>query len=178
MLISPANWARTCRITRNTLNCPRFAPSPWTEGLWARTPQLSEKLVSPRVELGVEQCRGIVVVFSGRYRLVGATAPPSTVGDLTLRRNRKGRAYLRMSVRQGNNATDSLRVFQIARVLYANLATRACVSPIVGRLRLDWARYCLCFFLFSFSTSLRKSIEKYRKMIKIWDQFCWTHKFL
>jgi hypothetical protein len=151
MLISPANWARTRRITRNTLNCPRFAPSPWTEGLWARTPQLSEKLVSPRVELGVEQWRGIVVAFSSWYRLIGATAPPSTVGDLTLRRNRKGRAYLWMSVRQGNNATDSLRVFQIMRVLYANLATRArvgarfaCRGPAQPRLS------SLLFMLFPF----------------------------
>jgi hypothetical protein len=152
------------------LNCPRFAPSPCTEGLWARISQLSEKLVSPRVELGVEQRRGIVVAFSGRYRLAGATAPPSTVGDLTLRRNRKGRASLRMSVRQGNSATDSLRVFQIARVLCANLATRArarsrfaCRGPAQARLSL----LLFMLFPFSFSTRLRKSIENYRKMIKI-----------
>jgi hypothetical protein len=54
----------------------------------------------------------IVIAFFGRSWLAGATAPPSTVGDHTLRRNRKGRAYLRMSVRQGNSATDSLRVFK------------------------------------------------------------------
>jgi hypothetical protein len=157
MLISPTNWARTCRITGNTLNCPRFAPSPWTEGLWARISQLSEKLVSPRVELGVEQRRGIVVAFSGRYRLAGATAPPSTVGDLTLRRNRKGRAYLRMSVRQGNSATDSLRVFKSpgsSVQTWQRGHARGCVSPVVGRLRLDWARYCLCFFLFLFLPDL------------------------
>jgi hypothetical protein len=54
--------------------------------------------MSPRVELGVSRTRGLVFAFSGRYKLVGATAPPSTVGDVTLQRNRKGRAYLRMSV--------------------------------------------------------------------------------
>jgi hypothetical protein len=32
-----------------------------------------------------------VIAYLGRYRLAGATAPPSMVGDLTLRRNRKGR---------------------------------------------------------------------------------------
>jgi hypothetical protein len=46
--------------------------------------------VSPRVELGVEQQRGLVVAFSGRYKLAGATAPSSVVGDLTLQRNKKG----------------------------------------------------------------------------------------
>jgi hypothetical protein len=48
--------------------------------------------VSSRVELGVEQRRGLDVAFSGRYKLVGATASSSVVGDLTLRRNRKGGA--------------------------------------------------------------------------------------
>jgi hypothetical protein len=48
--------------------------------------------VSLRVELGVEQRRGLVVAFSGRYKLAGATAPSSMVGDLTLRRNKKGEA--------------------------------------------------------------------------------------
>jgi hypothetical protein len=46
--------------------------------------------VLPRVELGVKQWRGIVVAFSSRSKLAGATAPPSVVGDLNLRRNRKG----------------------------------------------------------------------------------------
>jgi hypothetical protein len=54
--------------------------------------QLVEGLVSPRVELGVEHRRGLVVTFSGRYKLTGATSPPSVVGDLTLRRNKKGEA--------------------------------------------------------------------------------------
>jgi hypothetical protein len=48
--------------------------------------------VSPRVELGVEQRSGIVIEFSGRSKLAGATAPPSVVEDLNLQRNRKGGA--------------------------------------------------------------------------------------
>jgi hypothetical protein len=66
---------------------------------------------SLRVELGVEQRRSIAVAFSGRYELAGATAPPSTIGDLTLRRNRKGGALVQMSVRQRNNGEDSLQGF-------------------------------------------------------------------
>jgi hypothetical protein len=60
--------------------------------------------VSPRVELGVEQHRGIVVACSGRYKLAGATAPPSVVGDLTLRRNRKGGASVQLSETHVNSA--------------------------------------------------------------------------
>jgi hypothetical protein len=54
--------------------------------------QLVEGLVSPRVELGVSQARAPVIAYLGRYRLARATAPPSVVGDLTLRRNKKGGA--------------------------------------------------------------------------------------
>jgi hypothetical protein len=54
--------------------------------------QLVEGLVSPMVELGVSQARAKVITYLGRYRLAGATAPPSVVGDLTLRRNKKGGA--------------------------------------------------------------------------------------
>jgi hypothetical protein len=40
--------------------------------------------VSLKVELGVEQWRGIVVAFSGRFWLAGTAAPPSMVGGLDL----------------------------------------------------------------------------------------------
>jgi hypothetical protein len=40
--------------------------------------------VSSKVELGVEQWRGIVVEFSDRFWLAGAAAPPSMVGGLDL----------------------------------------------------------------------------------------------
>jgi hypothetical protein len=56
---------------------------------------------------------------------------------------------VQMSVRQGNSATDSLRVFQIGRVLCANLATRArfaCRGP--ARARLSPLLFMLCLFLF------------------------------
>jgi hypothetical protein len=76
--------------------------------------------VSPRVELGVEQRRGRVIAFSGRYRLARATAPPSMVGDLALRRNRKGGASVQLSETHVNSAEDSLSFVQKARVLCAN----------------------------------------------------------
>jgi hypothetical protein len=64
--------------------------------------------VLPRVELGVEQRRGLVVVFFGQYKLAGATAPPSMVGDLTLRRNGKGGASVQLSETHVNSGKDSL----------------------------------------------------------------------
>jgi hypothetical protein len=77
--------------------------------------------VSPRVELGVEQRRGLVVAFSGRYKLTRATAPPSMVGDLTLRRNRKGGASMQLLETHVNSGKDYLRVFQTARGLCAKM---------------------------------------------------------
>jgi hypothetical protein len=101
--------------------------------------------VSPRVELGVKQRRGLVVVFSGRYRLARATALPSVVGDLTLRRNRKGGALVQMSVRQGNSGEDSLRVFQMTRGLYTKWTPRA---RLAGR-RPTWTELSLLLFILS-----------------------------
>jgi hypothetical protein len=43
------------------------------------------------VKLGVNCSIAPVIAYLGRYRLAGATAPPSMVEDLTLQRNRKGR---------------------------------------------------------------------------------------
>jgi hypothetical protein len=97
--------------------------------------QLSEGLWSLWVELGVSHTGASVVALSGRYRLAGATAPPSVVGDLTLRRNRKGGALVQMSVRQGNSGEDSLRVFQTTRDPCANWTPRA----RAGAFRLSWA---------------------------------------
>jgi hypothetical protein len=39
--------------------------------LWASLVQLVERLVSPRVELGVSQARVSVIAYLGRYRLAG-----------------------------------------------------------------------------------------------------------
>jgi hypothetical protein len=75
--------------------------------------------VSPRVEFGVEQRRGQVVAFSGKYKLAGATPPPSVVRDLALRRNRKGGASVQLSETHVNSAQDSLSFVQKARVLCA-----------------------------------------------------------
>jgi hypothetical protein len=62
------------------------------------------------VELGTVQRGSIAIAFSGRYGLAGAAAPPSTVGDLTSRRNRKGGALVHMLLRQRNSGEESLRV--------------------------------------------------------------------
>jgi hypothetical protein len=101
--------------------------------------------VSPRVEVGIKQRIGLVVVFSGRYRLARATAPSSVVGDLTLRRNRKGGALMQMLVRQGNSGEDSLRVFQTTRDLCAKWTPR---TRFAGR-GLTWTELSLLLFILS-----------------------------
>jgi hypothetical protein len=45
-------------------------------------------LGSPWEELGVDQVRTWVVAYYGWYKLAGASTPPFTVEDLTLRINR------------------------------------------------------------------------------------------
>jgi hypothetical protein len=75
--------------------------------------------VSPRVEFGVEQWRGLVVAFSGRYKLVGATTPLSVVRDLALRRNRKGGASVYLSETHVSSAHNSLLLVQKSMVLCA-----------------------------------------------------------
>jgi hypothetical protein len=111
--------------------------------------------VSSRVELGVKQRRGLVVAFSSQYKLAGATAPPSMVGDLTLRRNRKGGASVELSETHVNSGKDSLWVFQMARGLCAKRTPRACARRVslgrgpYRRIGLVSARY-YSFFLFFF----------------------------
>jgi hypothetical protein len=163
----------------NTSVCSQFSPLPWIERWWARTLQLIEGLWSLWVELGVSHTGAPIVALSGRYRLAGATAPPSTVRDLTLRRNRKGGAYLRMLVTQRNSAMASLRGFHITRVLCVNLIPRAragALSPVRGPTWASFSPLLFTFFPFSCSARLSKFIQNYRKMIKIWDQFFWTPK--
>jgi hypothetical protein len=60
--------------------------------------------VSPRVELGVEQWRGIVVAFSGRSWLAGATAPPPWSGISSCEEKEKGGTSMQMSVTHGNSS--------------------------------------------------------------------------
>jgi hypothetical protein len=77
---------------------------------------------------------------------------------------------LRLSVTQRNSDANSLRVFQIIKVFCANMKPRAragALSPVHGS---TWASFNPLLFmlsLFLLSTRLRKSIENYRKMIKI-----------
>jgi hypothetical protein len=162
MLTDPANWTSPYWITGNTSDYPRYAPSPWIESFWARTSQLLEGLMLLRVELGVGHTWAPVIAFSGRYRLAGATALPFVVGDLTLRINRKGATLVQMSVRHWNSGKDSLRVFQIARVLCANLTPRAPVGARFPRRGLTWAGFnplLFIFFPFLFLPDLENSYE-------------------
>jgi hypothetical protein len=66
--------------------------------------------VSPRVELGVELWRGIVVAFSGRSWLTGATALPPWLGISSSEETEKGGTSLQMSVTHRNSVQDSLLV--------------------------------------------------------------------
>jgi hypothetical protein len=64
--------------------------------------------VSARVELGVEQRRGIVIAFSGRSWLAGASAPLPWSGISSC--EEKGGISMQMSVTHRNSAQDSLLV--------------------------------------------------------------------
>jgi hypothetical protein len=73
-----------------------------------------------------------------------------------------------------NIAKDSLRVFQIAKVLCAKSPARARARarfPVGGLTWADLIPSLFIIFLFSFSARLRKFVGNSRKMIKIWDQF-------
>jgi hypothetical protein len=153
LLTTQSNWIRPPWITQNTLSYLRFPLPPWTERLWAEILQLIEGKWSLRVELGVRHTEAPVVVLSCQYRLAGAAAPPSMIGDLTLWRNRKGGALVQMSVRQRNSGEDSLRVFQTTGALvqtWHHECTRAHVSLDVDRLGPILAHYysSLLFFFF------------------------------
>jgi hypothetical protein len=66
--------------------------------------------VSPRVELGFEQQRGIVVAFSDRSWLAGATAPPPWSGISSCEETKKGGTSIQMSATHRNSVQDSLSV--------------------------------------------------------------------
>jgi hypothetical protein len=66
--------------------------------------------VSLRVELGIEQRRSIVIAFSGRSWLTGATPPPLWSGISSCEETEKGGTLMQMSVTQRNSAHDSLLV--------------------------------------------------------------------
>jgi hypothetical protein len=95
------------------------------------------------VEFGVNRTGTLVIELFGQYKFSGAAAPPSSVGDLTLRRNRKGGALVHMSVRQRNSGEESSQVLQMTRDLYGKWAPRArarALSPAYGPAR---ARFSL-----------------------------------
>jgi hypothetical protein len=150
MLLDLTNWARTRRITGNASVHQKFAPSPWTVSSRPGIVQLVEGFLSPGLELGVKQRRSPAVAFSGQGKLAGTAAPPSTVGDLTLRKNRKGGALVHMSVRQRNSGEESLWVFQTTRDLYGKWAPRVRFHLCMGRLGPDLAQNCSIFLLFFF----------------------------
>jgi hypothetical protein len=59
---------------------------------------LVEGLVSPRVELGVEQRRGLAVVFSGQYEFAG---------DVLVADHRRGLEFPKIRKRKGLSANVS-----------------------------------------------------------------------
>jgi hypothetical protein len=92
----------------------------------------------------------------------------STVMDPALWRNRTARVYLRMSKTHVNSAKGSYGLFERPGSLCkdASVGARGRVSPGYGPYRASFSPLLFTFFFFA---RLRKSIENYRKMIKIWD---------
>jgi hypothetical protein len=112
-------------------------------------------------KLGVRSWR--ILASIGSPEMCSST---TTIADLVLRRNRTSGVLVQTSVRQTNSTLGYLLLIQKNEGF--------CVKPPT---RFAWVWAVLGWFLpgtvhsfsFSFSTRLRKSIENYRKMIKIWD---------
>jgi hypothetical protein len=88
--------------------------------------QLVEGLGSPGVEFSVDRVRSLAFAYSGRYRLTGECSPPLVVGDLTLRRNKKGGASVRMSETNVNSAQGFLISYSKGRGPLRKLSTARC----------------------------------------------------
>jgi hypothetical protein len=121
--------------------------------------QLMEGKWSLGVELGVSHTEASIVALAGQYRLAGAAAPPSMIGDLILRRNRKGGALVQMSVRQRNSGEDSLWGFQTTGGLSVKITPRGRAGARFPRRGPTWADFSPLLFipsLFLFLPGLRK----------------------
>jgi hypothetical protein len=95
--------------------------------------------------------------YCGRYKLAGAAAPLSVVGDLILRRKEKGGASVQTSETQMNSAQGFL-------LSYSKSRDRLCKAANAGAFPRSWAGsgwfelVTIHSFSFSFSTWLREFI--------------------
>jgi hypothetical protein len=175
MLLDPANWVRTRRITGNASIYLVIARPPWAERLGARTLKLVEGKWLLEVELGVNHFWAPVIAYLGQCKLARVPAPPSTVVDFTLWRNRKGEGLFAIvcdTEKQYYGLFKGFSNHQGPRWKTGSAGAFACLGA-------TWVRLSpVLLTFFSFSTKLWKYIENSRKIQKIWDQFCWTPKFL
>jgi hypothetical protein len=149
MLLDPTNWVRTRRITGNASVCPVIARPPWAERLGARTLKLVEGKWLLEVELGVNHFWAPVIVDLGQCKLAGVPAPPSTVVDFTLWRNRKGKglfAIVSDTEKQYCRLFKGFSNHQGPRWKTGNAGAFACLGPTWVRL----SPVLLTFFLFLF----------------------------
>jgi hypothetical protein len=103
--------------------------------------QLVEGLGPPGVEFILDRVRSLAFAYSSRYRLNGECSPPSVVGDLTLRRNKKGGASVRMSETNVNSVQGFLISYSKGQGPLHKLSTTGARAGAfrldVGRIRLD-----------------------------------------
>jgi hypothetical protein len=96
----PGRLTRTHKITGNASSYSLIALSPWAERLGPRTLKLVEGKWLLGVKLGVNLFWAPVIAYLGRYRLTGGTAPPFSIVDLALWRNRSAMVLVQLSVTQ------------------------------------------------------------------------------
>jgi hypothetical protein len=96
---------------------------------------------------------------------------PTTIADLVLRRNRTSGVLVQTSVKQTNSTLGYFLLIHKAEVFCVKPPTRARARSVLPRRRgLYWASFSqelFTVFFFFFSAKLRKSIENFRKMLKI-----------
>jgi hypothetical protein len=143
--------------------------------------QLRVELGSPGVELGVNRVRAPVVAHPGRYKFAGGRA------------HRRSPSWTECGEEievQGLKCECQRNIWIVSRLLYGFFKStwvsaqgcqrghgRTCF--LHSRTGLGWIQpSTIHSFPFSFSARVRKFIGNYKKMIKSWDQFCWTPKFL
>jgi hypothetical protein len=158
-----------------------LALSPWAVWLRARTLQLSEGKWSFGVEFGVKQREGLAVAYSSQYKLAGARPIAVHRRGSRVVKNRKGKGLFAIV---SGTEKQYCRLFKD----FSNHQGPLCKSDAAGTRGGAFCRYwagsgwiepsTVDLFSFSFATRLWKSIENSRKVLKMWDQFCWTPKLL
>jgi hypothetical protein len=156
------------------LVCVRCSPSPWSRKSKVGLIQLEPVLGSPRVGntrpvVNLDSRRQSWPVRAAGWSAVSALWPRGRVREAT---ELEG-GFCKVSVTQGIVHWTLFKLFKTSRAFSQDRQrrrgrARLCLG--MGQIGPVSAQHCRIFF--SFSTRVRESLENYRKMLKIRDQFC------